>query len=113
MFTGALGVPPGGWPKKLQSIILRGAKPQNGPSGRQLQAVDFASDAAGAGEESRRTRSRATNLLSYLLYPEVFLKYDEFRKTYADVSVLPTPAFFYGLRPGRRNHRRDRSPAKR
>jgi pyruvate carboxylase len=37
--------------------------------------------------------------LSYLLYPDVFLKYDKFRQTYADVSVLPTPAFFYGLKP--------------
>src|ERR1700757_4436302 len=27
MFSGALGVPPGGWPKKLQKIILRGRKP--------------------------------------------------------------------------------------
>jgi pyruvate carboxylase len=38
-------------------------------------------------------------VLSYLLYPDVFLKYDRFRQTYADVSVLPTPPFFYGLRP--------------
>ena len=42
---------------------------------------------------------RPTMLLSYLLYPEVYLKYDKFRQTYADVSVLPTPAFFYGLKP--------------
>ena len=42
---------------------------------------------------------RRDALLSYLLYPEVFLKYDKFRQTYADVAVLPTPTFFYGLRP--------------
>jgi pyruvate carboxylase len=42
---------------------------------------------------------RGDELLSYLLYPDVFLKYDKFRQTYADVSVLPTPPFFYGLRP--------------
>jgi len=35
-----------------------------------------------------------------LLYPEVFLKYDQFRQTYSDVSVLPTPPFFYGLKSG-------------
>ena len=39
-------------------------------------------------------------LLSYLLYPEVYLKYDKFRQTYSDVSVLPTPTFFFGLKPG-------------
>ncbi len=42
---------------------------------------------------------RRDALLSYLLYPEVFLKYDKFRQTYSDVSVLPTPTFFYGLKP--------------
>jgi pyruvate carboxylase len=35
-----------------------------------------------------------------LLYPDVFTKYDKFRQTYGDVSVLPTYAFFYGLRAG-------------
>jgi pyruvate carboxylase len=42
---------------------------------------------------------RRDELLSYLLYPDVFLKFDKFLQTYADVSVLPTPPFFYGLRP--------------
>src|SRR6202043_2495182 len=40
------------------------------------------------------------DLLSYLLYPDVFIKYDKFRQTYADVSVLPTPAFYHGLASG-------------
>ena len=43
---------------------------------------------------------RLDDLLSYLLYPEVFSKFDRFRLTYSDVSVLPTPAFFYGLSSG-------------
>ena len=38
--------------------------------------------------------------MSYLLYPEVFTKYDNFRQTYSDVSVLSTMAFFYGLQSG-------------
>src|SRR5581483_9411328 len=33
MFAGALGVPPGGWPEKLQRIILKGAEPQHGRPG--------------------------------------------------------------------------------
>ncbi len=39
-------------------------------------------------------------MLSYLLYPEVFVKFDKFRQAHSDVSVLPTPAFFYGLKSG-------------
>jgi len=34
---------------------------------------------------------------SYLMYPDVLLKFDAFRKAYSDVSVLPTPAYYYGL----------------
>jgi pyruvate carboxylase len=43
---------------------------------------------------------RRDDLLSSLLYPDVFAKYDKFRQTYSDVSALPTPAFFYGLKSG-------------
>ena len=35
---------------------------------------------------------------SYLMYPDVFLKFADFRKAYGDVSALPTPAYYYGLR---------------
>jgi pyruvate carboxylase len=35
---------------------------------------------------------------SYLMYPDVFLKFADFRKTYGDVAALPTPAYYYGLR---------------
>ena len=34
---------------------------------------------------------------SYLMYPDVFTKFAEFRRVYGDVSVLPTPAYYYGL----------------
>ena len=98
MFAGALGTPAGGWPAKLQRIILRGAKPKRGRPGASLEPVDFV--AARQALEKKLGRSLALDeLLSALLYPEVFVKYAAFRKSYADVSVLPTPAFFYGLRP--------------
>ncbi len=98
MFKGALGVPPGGWPKKLQSIILRGSKPDRGRPSANLDPVDM--PAAKQALEKKLARPvRTDELLSSLLYPEVFAKFDSFRKAYADVSVLPTPAFFYGLRP--------------
>ncbi len=34
---------------------------------------------------------------SYLMYPDVFMKFADFRRSYGDVSVLPTPAYYYGL----------------
>lgn len=40
------------------------------------------------------------DVLSYIMYPQVFLQYDQSLKEYGDLSVLNTPTFFYGLRPG-------------
>jgi pyruvate carboxylase len=99
MFSGVLGVPPGGWPLALQKIILRGAAPLQGRPGRNLPAVDLLGESAML-EKKIGHRVRPDELLSYLLYPEVFVAYDKFRQTYADVSVLPTHAFYYGLVSG-------------
>lgn len=98
MLAGGLGNPPDGWPAKVQQIILRGAEPQHGRPGAQLKPVNM--EEAQRGLENQFGRAvRRDEVLSYLLYPDVFLKFDKFRLTYADVSVLPTPPFFYGLRP--------------
>jgi pyruvate carboxylase len=99
MFSGVLGVPPGGWPKKLQKIILRGATPLRGLPSDNLPAADLDHEQQ-ALEKKVAHAIRRDDLLSYLLYPDVFLKYDKFRQTYSDVGVLPTDAFFYGLKSG-------------
>jgi pyruvate carboxylase len=99
LFSGALGVPPGGSPKKLQKIILRGQAPLCGRPSASLAPVNFEEEQA-ALEKSARHAIRRDDLLSSLLYPDVFRKFDQFRQTYSDVGVLPTPAFFYGLKSG-------------
>jgi pyruvate carboxylase len=99
MFSGALGVPPGGWPKKLQNILLRGAAPLKGRPSASLPAVDL-DEALAALEKTLGHAVAREGLLSSLLYPEVFAKFDKFRRSYSDISVLPTPAFFYGLASG-------------
>jgi pyruvate carboxylase len=98
MFFGALGVPPGGWPKKLQRIILRGQAPRKGRPGASLAPANFEQEHLQLEKKVAHPVQRDA-LLSYLLYSEVYLKYHAFRRAYADVSVLPTPAFFYGLKP--------------
>jgi len=40
------------------------------------------------------------DVLSYLLYPQVYLDYDKHLRQYDNTSVIPTPAFFYGLQSG-------------
>jgi pyruvate carboxylase len=99
MFSGALGVPPGGWPARIQKIALRGKAPLKGRPGAAMPPANFAEQQAEL-EKKTGHAVRKDDLLSYLLYPDVFLKFDKFRQTYSDVSVLPTPAFFYGLKSG-------------
>jgi pyruvate carboxylase len=99
MMSGVLGMPPGGWPKKVQKIILRGEAPLKGRPSANLPAADFAAEKDSLEKKIGHAISNE-DLLSYLLYPDVFSKFDKFRQTYSDVSVLPTPAFFFGLKSG-------------
>ena len=100
MFSGSLGEPDGGWPKKLQKIILRGGKARSlrrgGRPGANLPAVDLQETAA-ALEKKIGRRPAHDEVLSYLMYPDVFLKFAKARQTYGDVDVLPTPQFYYGM----------------
>jgi pyruvate carboxylase len=67
--------------------------------GASLAPANFEEEQAQLEKKVNHPVQRDT-LLSYLLYPEVYLKFNAFRQAYADVGVLPTPAFFYGLKPG-------------
>ncbi|MDQ2776983.1 MAG: pyruvate carboxylase [Acidobacteriota bacterium] len=95
MFMGSLGQPEGGWPEKLQQIVLRGQKPLSGRPGDRLPPVDLEKVAAKVLEETGS--SSRTDLLSYLMYPEVFTKFANARTQYGELEVLPTQQFFYGL----------------
>jgi len=70
-----------------------------GRPGASLTPVNFEEEQAQLEKKVNRPVQRDA-LLSYLLYPDVYLKFNAFRQTYADVGALPTPAFFYGLKPG-------------
>ena len=97
-FRGDLGQPHGGFPKELQKKVLKGAKPITVRPGQVLKAVDL---------EATRTELEAKHhrkiddrwLASSLMYPKVFAAYLDNRTKFGDVSIIPTPAFFYGLEP--------------
>src|SRR3954451_13242257 len=97
MFMGSLGEPDGGRPKKVQKIILKGANPQRGRPGANLPAIDL-DETATAVEKKIGHRPSRDEVLSYLMYPDVFVKFARARQQYGDVDVLPTPAFYYGMR---------------
>ncbi len=99
MFMGALGEPAGGWPSHLRETILHGAKPLEGRPGEHLPAANFEESAATVEKKAGRKITH-TDLMSYFMYPEVFLKYARARSMYGPVEVLPTQQFFYGLERG-------------
>ncbi len=99
MMAGALGTPPDGWPEQAQRIILRGRAPIDGRPGAKLPPAAFEEAAAELAEHLGRKPSHAETL-SALLYPQVFKALAEKQVAYDDVSVLPTPVFFYGMEPG-------------
>ena len=99
MFEGSLGIPEGGWPKKILSIVLKGKKPMKGRPGSHLKAVAL-DEASVALEKRVGVKPSRTDLMSYLMYPEVFVKFAKARASYGDLEVLPSPQFFYGMQKG-------------
>jgi pyruvate carboxylase len=64
-----------------------------------LPPADF--DAAKATLNARfKKEPTERDTISYLLYQKVYLDYADHRAKYSDVSVLPTPVFFFGLERG-------------
>ncbi len=96
LFKGELGFPPDGFPKALESKVLRGEQPMQGRAGDHLPEVDLEAKRKEA-EHAVGRHITDTDLASYLMYPKVFKDYAEHRREFSDVSLLPTSPFFYGL----------------
>jgi pyruvate carboxylase len=99
MLSGGLGQPLGGWPKKLQRAVLGKKKPQRGRPGATLPPLKLKKARADLAAKLKR-EINDDDLYSFLMYPEVSGDFAKFMRDFGDVSVLPTSAFFYGLKPG-------------
>ena len=117
MLSGGLGWPEGGWPVGVWRAVL---------GEKKFKAAQTKYRAALAAEKKRAAKksskptvinqaeltklrdARASKLhrnitddefYSHLMYPQVFADFSKHQREYGKVSVLPTPAFFYGLQP--------------
>ena len=97
LFRGELGLPLGGWPPALQAKILKGEPALTERPGASLPDVDLEAARAEA-EKAVGHKLSDRDLASYLMYPKVYKDYAAHLRSYGDVSTLPTPAFFYGLK---------------
>jgi pyruvate carboxylase len=100
MMRGNLGLPPGGWPKKIQNKILKGEKPLKDRPGADLEPVDLEATRAELSAQLDGKDIDDEDLNGYLMYPKVFLDYMGRHRTYGPVRALPTQTFFYGMQPG-------------
>jgi len=95
MLAGGLGTPVGGWPKRLVEVVLGKKKTATACAPKVSLPVVKAELAAKLKHEPSDDE-----IYSHLMYPDVFADFSKVRREFGDVSVLPTPAFFYGLKPG-------------
>ncbi len=99
MMHGDLGQPTGGWPKALQTRILKGEAPITIRPGALLGDADIAHIRLDAEKKLARSLSDE-ELAAYLMYPKVFTDFNAMQRKYGPVSALETPVYFYGMQPG-------------
>ncbi|MEZ5058765.1 MAG: pyruvate carboxylase [Saprospiraceae bacterium] len=98
LMRGELGQIKGGFPAGFQEMVLKDEKPFTDRPNAHLEPIDFKT---GYQEflEKYGDHFNENDYLSSLLYPKVF---DDFAAHYeenGDVRNLPTPAFFFGMKP--------------
>jgi pyruvate carboxylase len=99
LLAGGLGQPLGGWPKQLQTVVLGKRKPIKGRPGAGLKPLNFKKLAEELAAKLKRPAT-PDEVFSQIMYPAVFAEYVKFEQSHGDLSVLPTPAFFYGMKVG-------------
>ena len=97
MFRGDLGQPHGGWPVELQKIILKDEKPYTELPNAFLKPIDFEKEFEIFQQKFDHYQS-FLDFLSWKFYPKVFEEYYNFNKQFGDVTSLPTPSFFFGMK---------------
>ncbi len=98
-FAGDLGQPYGGFPKDLQKVVLKDRKPITVRPGSLAKPVDFNKVKTELAQKIKR-RPTEEEVLSYILYPDVFLGYEENVKKFGSMGILDTTTFYQGMRSG-------------
>jgi len=99
LMRGDLGQIKGGFPKDIQKLILKEEKPYTNKPNAHLKPIDFDSEFEAFKKKFNDTSLAFRDLLSYKLYPKVYTDFNEFYEEYGVVHTLPSPNFFFGLKP--------------
>jgi pyruvate carboxylase len=98
LMRGDLGQINGGFPQEIQQLVLKGEQPYTDRPNAHMEPIDFDKELKAFKKKFGKDLG-IKDLLSYLLYPKVYQEYYDFREEFGEVSNLPSPAFFYGLKP--------------
>ncbi|MBU3177679.1 pyruvate carboxylase [Clostridium estertheticum] len=98
-FKGMMGQPMGGFPEKLQKLVLKGEEPIICRPGELLPDEDFDMVEKHLIEKFNITPTKK-DILSYSLYPDVFDNYIKYIQEYGDLSRIGSDIFFHGLYEG-------------
>ena len=99
-FRGDLGQPVGGFPEKIQKIILKDEKPYTDRPNQHMDPIDFEAEFAEFEEIFKEKLDRKldiTDFLSYKLYPKVFTDAFNQHEKHGNVIKIPSKNFFYGM----------------
>ena len=103
MLMGGLGQPDGGWPEDIQKAVLGDKAPYTVRPGELAAPIDLEQTRAELSNTLGHTASD-DELYSSLMYPQVFTDYLASLNDFDRLTVLPTPAFFYGMAIGEEIH---------
>jgi pyruvate carboxylase len=106
MLSGGLGWPAGGFPEDVMRVVLGDKKFKEaraafakGESASKAAPISLKKLREELADKLKREPTD-DDLYSHLMYPAVFADFARHSREFSDVSVLPTPAFFYGLKLG-------------
>lgn len=97
-FKGDIGVPYGGFPEKLQSIVLKNEHDIPARVDHILPDIDL--EKAFSDFQEQYPGSSFLDFLSYQMFPKVYADFYSYRNEYGRVDTIPTSAFFYPLATG-------------
>ena len=98
-FKGMMGQPLGGFPEKLQKLVLKGEKPITVRPGELLEDEDF--DAIRKHlTEKFNIEPTEKDIISYALYPKVFETYLKTLDEKGDFHLIDSKTFFHGISVG-------------
>ena len=98
-FEGMMGQPVGGFPEKLQKLVLHGREPITCRPGELLPDEDFDGIKAML-KEKYELEGTEQEALSYALYPKVYEDFLEAQKKKGKFRYMGSDIFFHGLAEG-------------